>query len=105
VSAWLVLLVSGLLETVWAVALNASRGFSRLVPSLFFAVALLLSMGGLAFAMRSIPIGTGYAVWVGVGAVGTALYGMFFLHEPATAARLICLALIVGGVVGLKFLH
>ncbi|MFE5208090.1 DMT family transporter [Streptomyces sp. NPDC056600] len=104
-TAWLVLIVSGLLETVWAVALNASRGFSRLIPSLIFAVALLLSMGGLAFAMRSIPIGTGYAVWVGIGAVGTALYGMLFLHEPATAARLICLALIVGGVVGLKFLH
>jgi quaternary ammonium compound-resistance protein SugE len=104
-SAWLVLIVSGLLETVWAVALNASRGFSRLVPSLIFAVALLLSMGGLSYAMRSIPIGTGYAVWVGIGAVGTALYGMLFLHEPATAARLICLALIVGGVVGLKFLH
>ncbi|MDH6228600.1 MULTISPECIES: DMT family transporter [Streptomyces] len=104
-SAWLVLIVSGLLETVWAVALNASRGFSRPVPSLVFAAALLLSMGGLAHAMRSIPIGTGYAVWVGIGAVGTALYGMLFLHEPATAARLICLALIVGGVVGLKFLH
>ncbi|WP_151773931.1 DMT family transporter [Streptomyces abyssomicinicus] len=104
-SAWLVLIVSGLLETVWAVALNASRGFTRLVPTLLFAAALVLSMGGLAYAMRSIPIGTGYAVWVGIGAVGTALYGMLFLHEPATAARLICLALIVGGVVGLKFLH
>jgi quaternary ammonium compound-resistance protein SugE len=104
-SAWLVLIVSGLLETVWAVALNASRGFTRLVPGLLFASALLLSMGGLAYAMRSIPIGTGYAVWVGIGAVGTALYGMLFLDEPATAARLICLALIVGGVVGLKFLH
>ncbi|NYV74792.1 multidrug efflux SMR transporter [Streptomyces sp. UH6] len=104
-SAWLVLIVSGLLETVWAVALNASRGFTRLVPTLLFAAALVLSMGGLAYAMRSIPIGTGYAVWVGIGAVGTALYGMLFLHEPATAARLVCLALIVGGVVGLKFLH
>ncbi|MGW0932466.1 DMT family transporter [Streptomyces sp. NPDC002644] len=104
-SAWLVLIVSGLLETVWAVALSASRGFSRLVPSMIFAVALLLSMGGLSYALRSVPIGTGYAVWVGIGAVGTALYGMAFLHEPATAARLLCLALIVGGVVGLKFLH
>ncbi|MGW0605712.1 DMT family transporter [Streptomyces sp. NPDC002640] len=104
-SAWLVLIVSGLLETVWAVALSASRGFSRLVPSVIFAVALLLSMGGLSYALRSVPIGTGYAVWVGIGAVGTALYGMAFLHEPATAARLLCLALIVGGVVGLKFLH
>jgi quaternary ammonium compound-resistance protein SugE len=104
-SAWIVLIISGLLETVWAVALSASRGFSRLVPSLVFAVALLLSMGGLSYAMRSVPIGTAYAIWVGIGAVGTALYGMAFLHEPATAARLFCLALIVGGVVGLKFLH
>lgn len=104
-SAWIVLIISGLLETVWAVALSASRGFSRLVPSLVFAVALLLSMGGLSYAMRSVPIGTAYAIWVGIGAVGTALYGMAFLHEPATAARLLCLALIVGGVVGLKFLH
>ncbi|WP_019816530.1 quaternary ammonium compound efflux SMR transporter SugE [Saccharomonospora saliphila] len=101
--AWIVLVVSGLLETVWAVALEASRGFSRLRPSLLFGVALALSMGGLAFALRTIPVGTGYAVWVGIGAVGTALYGMVFLGEAATAARLVCLALIVGGVVGLKF--
>ncbi|MGW4895228.1 DMT family transporter [Kitasatospora sp. NPDC004240] len=103
--AWLVLIVSGVLETVWAVALESSKGFTRLVPSAVFAVALLLSMGGLAFAMRSIPIGTGYAVWVGIGAVGTALYGMAVLGDPATAARIGCLLLIVSGVVGLKALH
>ncbi|WP_329495201.1 DMT family transporter [Kitasatospora herbaricolor] len=103
--AWLVLLVSGLLETVWAVALTNSKGFSRLVPTVVFAVALVLSMGGLAYAMRSIPIGTGYAVWVGIGAIGTALYGMTALGDPATAARIGCLLLIVSGVVGLKVLH
>lgn len=103
--AWLVLVVSGLLETVWAVALESSKGFSRLVPSVVFAVALVLSMGGLAYAMRSIPIGTGYAVWVGIGAVGTALYGMAALGDPATVARIGCLLLIVSGVVGLKALH
>lgn len=103
--AWFLLIVSGVLETVWAAALARSAGFSRLVPSVVFAVALVLSMAGLALALRSIPIGTGYAVWVGIGAVGTALYGMAVLGEPATAARITCLVLIVGGVVGLKFLH
>ncbi|MER8102712.1 MULTISPECIES: SMR family transporter [unclassified Kitasatospora] len=103
--AWLVLIISGVLETVWAVALESSKGFSRLTPSLVFGVALLLSMGGLAYAMRTIPIGTGYAVWVGIGAVGTALYGMAVLGDAVTAARIGCLLLIVSGVVGLKVLH
>ncbi|WP_214405474.1 DMT family transporter [Pseudonocardia lacus] len=100
--SWILLVVSGLLETVWAAALAQSRGFSRLVPSLVFGVALVLSMGGLALALRTIPIGTGYAVWVGIGAVGTAVYGMVALGEPATVARLLCLLAIVAGVVGLK---
>ncbi|MFB8172018.1 DMT family transporter [Kitasatospora purpeofusca] len=103
--AWLVLIISGVLETVWAVALENSKGFSRPVPTVVFGVALALSMGGLACAMRTIPIGTGYAVWVGIGAVGTALYGMAVLGDAATLARIGCLLLIVSGVVGLKVLH
>ncbi|MFB7379370.1 DMT family transporter [Kitasatospora purpeofusca] len=103
--AWLVLIISGVLETVWAVALENSKGFSRPVPTVVFGVALALSMGGLAYAMRTIPIGTGYAVWVGIGAVGTALYGMAVLGDAATLARIGCLLLIVSGVVGLKVLH
>lgn len=103
--AWIVLVLSGVLETVWATALAASRGFTRLTPSVVFAVALLFSMAGLAYALRTLPVGTAYAVWVGVGAVGTALYGMVALGEPATAARMVCLVLIVGGVVGLKVVH
>ncbi|MFD8480894.1 DMT family transporter [Kitasatospora sp. NPDC059673] len=103
--AWVVLIVAGVLETVWAVALEASKGFSRLVPSLVFVVGLALSMGGLAYAMRSIPLGTGYAVWVGIGAVGTALYGMVALGDAVSAARITCLVLILAGVVGLKVLH
>lgn len=103
--AWIVLVVSGVLETVWAAALSASQGFTRLRPSVLFAVALLLSMGGLAFALRGIPVGTGYAVWVGVGAVGTAAYGMAVLGDPVTAGRILCLVLIVAGIVGLKLLH
>ncbi|MFC8723222.1 DMT family transporter [Kitasatospora sp. NPDC057198] len=103
--AWVVLIVAGVLETVWAVALEASKGFSRLVPSVVFAVALALSMGGLAYAMRTIPLGTGYAVWVGIGAVGTAVYGMVALGDAVSAARITCLVLILSGVVGLKVLH
>ncbi|MDQ3785805.1 MAG: SMR family transporter [Actinomycetota bacterium] len=102
---WIILVVSGLFETVWAIALGKSAGFTKLVPSLVFFGALLLSMGGLAYAMRTIPVGTGYAVWVGIGAVGTAVFGMVFLNEPATVARLLCLLLIVVGVVGLKLAH
>jgi quaternary ammonium compound-resistance protein SugE len=100
--AWVVLVVSGLLETVWAAALSASAGFSRRGPVVVFLVALVLSMGGLALALRDIPVGTGYAVWVGIGAVGTAVFGMVVLGEPATVRRLVCLTLIVAGVVGLK---
>jgi quaternary ammonium compound-resistance protein SugE len=103
--AWFVLILSGVLETVWAVALDRSAGFSRPLPSAVFAVGLVLSMAGLGYALRSIPVGTGYAVWVGIGAVGASVYGMVALEEPATAARLLCLVAIVGGVVGLKFLH
>ncbi|MGI5466431.1 DMT family transporter [Streptomyces sp. CA-132043] len=102
--AWVVLIVSGVLETVWATALEASRNFSRLWPSLLFIGALALSMGGLSYAVNHIPLGTAYGVWVGIGAVGTAVYGMVALGDPATAARLVCLLLIIGGVVGLKVL-
>jgi quaternary ammonium compound-resistance protein SugE len=103
--AWIVLLVSGVMETVWAAALSRSMGFTRLVPSLLFGVGLIVSMAGLAYALRTIPVGTGYAIWVGIGAVGTATYGVVALGEPATATRLLCLVAIVAGVVGLKFLH
>jgi quaternary ammonium compound-resistance protein SugE len=100
--AWLVLLVSGVLEAVWATALNKSDGFTRLVPSLIFAVALLFSMGGLAFAMRSLPTGTSYAVWVGVGAVLTVGYAMLTGDETASPVKLLLIAGAVGCIVGLK---
>jgi quaternary ammonium compound-resistance protein SugE len=102
--AWIVLVVSGVLETGWAVALSASRAFSRLPPSMLFAAALVLSMTGLGYALREIPVGTGYAVWVGIGAFGTAVVGMVAFGEPATVGRIVCLVLIVAGVVGLKVL-
>ncbi|MBQ1016317.1 ligand-binding protein SH3 [Micromonospora sp. D93] len=103
--AWLVLVISGLLETAWAIALDRSAGFSRLIPSVVFAVTLLLSMAGLSYALRDIPVGTGYAVWVGIGAVGTALVGMLALGESASLPRVLCLLLVVAGVIGLKIFH
>ena len=103
--AWIVLVVSGFLETVWAIALERSNAFSRPVPTTVFAVALVLSMAGLGYALRSIPVGTGYAVWVGIGAVGTALVGMIALGESASLPRLLSLLLVISGVVGLKFFH
>lgn len=103
--AWIVLVVSGVLESVWAVALGRSQGFSRLVPSVIFVVALGASMAGLGYSLRSIPIGTGYAVWVGIGAVGTALAGMIFLGESAGVLRILSLLLVVAGVIGLKLFH
>ncbi|NBE81994.1 DMT family transporter [Micromonospora rubida] len=103
--AWIVLVVSGLLETAWAISLDRSAGFSRPLPSLVFAVTLVLSMLGLAYALREIPVGTGYAVWVGIGAVGTALVGMLALGESTSLPRILCLLLVVAGVVGLKVFH
>ncbi|HYH35490.1 MAG TPA: SMR family transporter [Nocardioides sp.] len=100
--AWLVLFLSGVLEAVWAVALGRSEGFTRLVPSLTFAGALVLSMAGLAWAMRTLPVGTSYAVWVGVGAALTVAHGMVTGAEPVSLVRLLLLAGLVGCVVGLK---
>lgn len=103
--AWVVLVLSGVLEAVWASALSRSDGFSRLVPSIVFFVALALSMAGLGYAMRSIPLGTAYAVWVGIGAALTAAYAMAWGGEPASVAKVLLLAGIVGCVIGLKLLE
>ena len=103
--SWLVLVLSGLLESVWAVALARTAGFTRLGPSVIFVVALVLSMIGLGFALRTIPVGTGYAVWVGIGVAGTALAGMVFMGEAANVWRVLSLVLILAGVVGLKVFH
>jgi quaternary ammonium compound-resistance protein SugE len=103
--AWVVLVLSGVLESVWAVALSRSEGFSRPVPSVIFGVGLLLSMGGLGYALRSIPVGTGYAVWVGIGAAVTAVAGMLFLGESSSVLRILSLLLVVAGVIGLKIFH
>ncbi len=103
--AWLVLVVSGLLEAVWATALGKSEGFSRPLPTLVFAVASLVSFVGLAHAMRTLPVGTAYAVWVGIGASLTAAYAMWSGDEPASAVRILLLLGIVACVIGLKVTH
>lgn len=103
--AWVVLVLSGVLEAVWAVALGRSEGFSRLAPSVVFLVGIALSMGGLAYALRTLPVGTGYAVWVGIGAALTVAYGMASGAEPVTAVKVLLLAGLVGCVVGLKLAH
>ena len=103
--AWLVLVLSGVLEAVWATALDRSENFTRWGPSVVFLVALALSMGGLAYAMRELPVGTSYAVWVGIGAVLTVVYAMATGEEPVSASKFLLLAMIVAGVIGLKLTH
>ncbi|MBF6450372.1 MULTISPECIES: DMT family transporter [Nocardia] len=100
--AWIVLVLSGVFEAVWATALGKSQGFTRIVPSLVFAAALVASMSGLAYAMRTLPVGTSYAVWVGIGAALTVLYAMVTGTEQASLVKIALLLLIVASVVGLK---
>lgn len=103
--AWLVLVLSGVLEAVWAIALGRSEGFSRLAPTLVFLVGIVLSMGGLAYALRTLPVGTGYAVWVGVGASLTVLHGMVSGAESVSAIKVVLLMGLLGCVIGLKLAH
>ena len=99
--AWILLVGAGLLEVVWAIAMKRSDGFSRLPETIIFVVGIVASMGLLSQALRELPVGTGYAVWTGIGAVGAALVGIGFLGEAASVARLLSLALITAGIVGL----
>ena len=100
--AWVVLFIAGLFEVGWAVGLKYTEGFTRLWPTVFTAVSLVASMGLLGVAVRSLPLGTAYAVWTGIGAAGTVALGIFLFKEPATVARLLCVGLILAGIVGLK---
>lgn len=99
------LVVSGMFEAVWAVALDRSQGFSRLVPSLVFLVAAVISMGGLAYALKELPVGTGYAVWVAIGAVTTVVWSMATGEEAVSLLKILLLLGIIGCVAGLKALH
>src|SRR6185312_16012011 len=100
---WIYLFFAGLFEVAWAIGLKYTEGFSRLVPSLLTVGAMVLSLALLGLALKNLPVGTAYAVWTGIGAVGTAALGIYLFEEPATALRLGCIGLIVVGIVGLKF--
>jgi len=100
--AWIVLVIAGLLEVGWAVGLKFTEGFTRLWPTVGTVLAMILSLWLLGIAMRTLPVGTAYSVWVGVGAVGTVLLGIVVLGEPANVGRLLSVGLIVAGIVGLK---
>jgi quaternary ammonium compound-resistance protein SugE len=104
-AAWSLLLIAGLLEIVWSTSMKASDGFTKHFYTGITLAAAWLSFWLLGLAMKSLPLGTAYAVWTGIGAVGAAILGMLFFKEPATFARILCIAAIVGGILGLKLLH
>lgn len=100
--AWIYLTIAGLFEVAWAIGLKYTEGFSRFFPSLWTLASMAISFLFLSLALKMLPVGTAYAVWTGIGAVGTALLGIYLFGEPATALRLACIGLIVAGIVGLK---
>lgn len=100
--AWTILIIAGLFEVCWAIGLKYTEGFTRLWPSVWTVLSMIISLWMLGVAMKSLPVGTAYAIWVGVGAVGTAIFGIILLGESASVLRLISLGLIVAGIVGLK---
>lgn len=100
--AWIILIIAGLFEVAWAIGLKYTEGFTRLWPTVWTVLAMMASLWLLGMAMKTLPVGTAYAIWVGVGAVGTVVLGIVLLGEPANALRLISVGLIVAGLVGLK---
>ena len=102
--SWVYLVIAGLFEVGWAIGLKYTEGFTRIVPSVLTVGMMVISVLLLGLALRELPVGTGYAVWTGIGTVGTAILGMVLFNDPATALRIACIGLIVAGIVGLKFL-
>src|SRR5439155_5108497 len=100
--AWLFLLVAGLCEIAWAIGLKYTEGFSRLLPMIGTVAAMVASIGFLGLALKSLPVGTAYAVWTGIGTIGTTALGIYLFNEPATLLRLTCIGLILSGIIGLK---
>jgi len=100
--AWIILIVAGLFEIGWAIGLKYTEGFTRLLPSLWTVASMVVSLALLGLALKTLPVGTAYAVWTGVGAAGTALLGIWLFGEPATAMRLSCIGTILAGIAGLK---
>jgi quaternary ammonium compound-resistance protein SugE len=102
---WLILLLAGLMEIAWAIGLKYTDNFTRLVPSVLTLTAMAISVWLLSLAMKTLPVGTAYAVWTGIGAVGTVIFGIVLFNEPATLSRFLCIGMIIAGIAGLKFLH
>ena len=100
--AWMYLFIAGVFETAWAIGLKYSAGFTKFGPSVFTVVAMMVSLYLLALALRTLPVGTGYAVWTGIGSVGAAVLGIFLFNESREIARILCILLIVAGIIGLK---
>ncbi|KAB0265607.1 quaternary ammonium compound efflux SMR transporter SugE [Microvirga brassicacearum] len=101
--AWTYLVLAGLFEIGWAIGLKYTDGFTRLTPSVLTAISMVISVILLGLALRALPVGTGYAIWTGIGTVGTAILGIYLFGEPATAIRVGCIGLIIAGILGLKF--
>ena len=100
--SWILLFIAGLFEVCWAIGLKYTHGFSRLVPTMLTIASMAVSLGLLGLALKGLPLGTAYAIWTGIGTIGTAILGIVLFGEPATALRLACIGLIVAGIVGLK---
>jgi quaternary ammonium compound-resistance protein SugE len=100
--AWIILVLAGVFEVAWAVGLKYTEGFTRLLPSVVTVAAMVISIGLLALAVKTLPLSTAYAIWTGIGAAGAVILGIVLFHEPASLARLACLALIIVGIIGLK---
>jgi quaternary ammonium compound-resistance protein SugE len=100
--AWAILVIAGLFEVGWAIGLKYTEGFTRLWPTVWTVLAMIISLGLLGVAMKTLPVGTAYSIWVGVGAVGTVILGILVLGEPASIGRMVSVALIIAGVIGLK---
>ncbi|MFM2344181.1 MAG: hypothetical protein RLZZ210_791 [Pseudomonadota bacterium] len=99
---WIILIIAGLLEIVWAIGLKYTQGFSQIIPSIITVFAMIASVVLLSLSMKSLPVGTAYAVWVGIGATGTAILGIILFKEPASIAKIISILLIISGIIGLK---
>jgi quaternary ammonium compound-resistance protein SugE len=103
--AWIYLLIAGILEVVWAVGMKYSEGWTKLYPSIFTIVSMIIGFYFLSMAVKSLPLGTAYAVWTGIGTIGTVIFGIIFFKEPMDTIKIVCILLIVTGIVGLKLFH
>lgn len=103
--SWIYLLIAGLFEIAWAIGLKYTEGFTKFWPSLFTGISMMISIALLGLALKTLPVGTAYSIWTGIGAIGTVIFGIYLFDEPATAAKFVCISLILIGIVGLKLIH